>query len=287
MNKILIGEIEKIFKDKKFNEVIEKLLPLIKSTENNKQTDIPIWNIYYLIGQSYRFKEDYKNAVWYLQKSTETIENSLNLKALGIVYHQVGSYNEAINLHTKSLGLDDTQPSTWNSIGISQKYLKQYDKAETNYETAINVHLKNIVKSLNNSKNSVFYPHNDNMFKAPLFTKYAMDAAILLTVKKNYDSISAPSGAAAEAIIADESRKSLYWSEQITRDGKKTFLIMPNFFNTLFYSLFKNKTYFLLIGNKAEVLELQGKEDETKKYWTEANLFKSLFETLDQKNDNI
>ena len=51
--------------------------------------------------------------------------------------------------------------------------------------------------------------------------------------------------------------------------------------------LFKNKTYFLLIGNKAEVLELQGKKDETKKYWTEANLFKSLFETLDQKNDNI
>ena len=279
MKKILIEEIEKIFKDKKFNEVIEKLLPLIKSTENNKQTDIPIWNIYYLIGQSYRFKEDYKNASSYLKKSVETYENPSNLKALGIVYHQVGSYNEAINLHTKSLGLDDTQPSTWNSIGISQKYLKQYDKAETNYETAINVHLKNIVKSLNNSKNSVFYPHSDNMFKAPLFTKYAMDAAILLTVKKNYDSISAPSGAAAEAITVDESRKSLYWSEQITKDGKKTFLIMPNFFNTLFYSLFKNKTYFILISNKAEVLELQEKEDEAKKYWTEANLFKSLFET--------
>jgi hypothetical protein len=30
-------------------------------------------------------------------------------------------------------------------------------------------------------------------------------------------------------------------------------------------------------GNKAEVLELQGKE-EAKKYWTEAKLFKSLFE---------
>jgi tetratricopeptide (TPR) repeat protein len=279
VNKILIEEIEKIFNDKKFNEVIEKLLPLIKSTENNKQTDIPIWNIYYLIGQSYRFKEDYKNASSYLKKSVETYENPSNLKALGIVYHQVGSYNEAIKLHTKSLGLDDTQPSTWNSIGISQKYLKQYDKAEINYETAINVHLKNIVKSLNNSKNSVFYPHSDDMFKAPLFTKYAMDAAIFLTVKKNYDSISYPSGAAAEAITVDESRKSLYWSEQITKDEKKTFLIMPNFFNTLFYSLFKNKTYFMLIGNKAEVLELQEKEDEAKKYWTEANLFKSLFET--------
>jgi len=283
VNKILIEEIREIFDNKKFDEVIEKLLPLLKNIKDNKQTDIPVWNIYYLIGQSYRFKEDYKNASSYLKKSVETFENPSNLKALGIVYHQVGSYNEAINLHTKSLGLDDTQPSTWNSIGISQKYLKQYDKAETNYETAINVHLKNIVKSLNNSKNSVFYPHSEDMFKAPLFTKYAMDAAIFLTVKKNYDSISAPSGAAAEAIVADESRKSLYWSEQITKDGKKTFVVMPNFFNTLFYSLFKNNTYFLLIGNKAEVLELQGKENETKKYWTEANLFKSLFETFDQK----
>ena len=52
---------------------------------------------------------------------------------------------------------------------------------------------------------------------------------------------------------------------------------MPNFFNTLFNKLIKNETYFLLIGNKAEVLELQGKE-EAKKYWTEAKLFKSLFE---------
>ena len=89
--------------------------------------------------------------------------------------------------------------------------------------------------------------------------------------------MSIPSGATAEAIVADKARKSLYWSEQVTKDEKKTFLVMPNFFNTLFNKLIKNKTYFLLIGNKAEVLELQGKE-EAKKYWTEAKLFKSLFE---------
>ena len=282
MNKILIDEIEKIFNDKKFSEVIEKLLPLIKSTENNKQTNIPMWNIYYLIGQSYRFKEDYKNASSYLKKSIETFENPSNLKALGIVYHQVGSYNEAIKLHTKSLGLDDTQPSTWNSIGVSQKYLKQYDKAEKNYETAINIYSRNIVKSLTNSKNSIFYPHIDIMSKAQLFVKYALEAAIFLSLKKNFNSIAIPNGAAAETMVADESRKSLYWSEQIIKDDK-TFLVMPNFFNTFFNKLIKNNTYFLLIGNKAEVLELQGKKDETKKYWTEAYLFKFLFETLDQK----
>ena len=54
---------------------------------------------------------------------------------------------------------------------------------------------------------------------------------------------------------------------------------MPNFFNTLLHKLLKDETYFLLIGNKAEVLELQGKE-EAKKYWTEAELFKSLFESV-------
>ncbi len=279
MKKLSIKEIEKTFNNKEFDEVIEKLLPLVKNVDNNKQTDIPLWNIYYLIGQSYRFKEDFKNASWYLKKSVETQEDFLNLKALGIVCHQIGEYNEAIKLHSRSLDLDDTQPLSWNSLAYTQKYMKQYDKAEKNYETGIKVHLRNIVKSLNNSRNSVFYPFNKVVFQAPLFVEYATDAAIYLTAKKNYDSVSIPSGDAAEAMVKDKTRKSLYWSEQVTKDEKKTFLVMPNFFNTLFNKLLKDQTYFMLIGNKAEVLELQGKE-EAKKYWTEAKLFKSLFESV-------
>ena len=68
MKKLSIKEIEKTFNNKEFDEVIEKLLPLVKNVDNNKQTDIPLWNIYYLIGQSYRFKKDFKNASWYLKK---------------------------------------------------------------------------------------------------------------------------------------------------------------------------------------------------------------------------
>ena len=279
MNKILIKEIEKTFNNKEFDEVIEKLLPLVKNVDNNKQTDIPLWNIYYLIGQSYRFKKDFKNASWYLKKSVKTFENFSNLKALGIVCHQIGEYNEAIKLHSRSLDLDDTQPLSWNSLAYTQKYMKQYDKAEKNYETGIKVHLRNIVKSLNNSINSVFYPFNEAFLQAPLFTQYALDAAIYLTLKKNYDSISVPNSAAAEAIIKDKTRKSLYWSMQTTKDGEKTFLVMPNFFNTLLDKLLKDETYFLLLGNKAQVLELQGKE-EAKKYWTETKLFKSLYESV-------
>ncbi len=275
MNKTLIKEIEKKFNNKKFDEVLDRLLPTIKDI-NNKQTDIPLWNIYYLIGQSYRYKEDFKNASSYLKKSVETFENFSNLKALGIVYQQMGEYNKAIKLHSKSLDIDDSQPLTWNSLAYTQKYVKQYDKAEKNYETGINVHFKNIVKSLNNSRNSVFYPHNE-VASQPLFAQYALDAAIYLTVKKNYNSISVPNAAAAEAIIKDETRKSLYWSIHTTKDGEKTFVVMPNFFNTLLHKLLKDETYFLLLGNKAEVLELQGKE-EAKKYWAEAKLFKSLFE---------
>ena len=39
MNKTLIKEIEKKFNNKKFDEVLDKLLPTIKNI-NNKQTDI-------------------------------------------------------------------------------------------------------------------------------------------------------------------------------------------------------------------------------------------------------
>ena len=237
-----------------------------------------MWNIYYLIGQAYRYKKDFKNALLHLTKSVETFENFSNLKALGIVYQQMKEYNKAIKLLSRSLDLDDTQPLTWNSLAYTQKYIKQYDKAEKNYETGIKVHLRNIVKSLNNSINSVFYPHNE-VASQPLFAQYALDAAIYLTVKKNYNSISVPNSAAAESIIKDETRKSLYWSIQTTKDGEKTFLVMPNFFNTLLHKLLKDETYFLLLGNKAEVLELQGKE-EAKKYLAEAKLFKSLFESV-------
>ncbi len=281
MNKTLIKEIEKKFNNKKFDEVIEKLLPIIQNIDNSKKISIPLWNAFQLLGQAYRFKKDFNNAVTYLKKSIEAREHWSNIKSLGIVYQQMGEYNEAIKLHSKSLDIDDSQPLTWNSLAYTQKYVKQYDKAEKNYETGINVHFKNIVKSLNNSRNSVFYPHNE-VASQPLFAQYALDAAIYLTVKKNYNSISVPNAAAAEAIIKDETRKSLYWSIYTTKDGEKTFVVMPNFFNTLLHKLLKDEIYFLLLGNKAEVLELQGKE-EAKKYWAEAKLFKSLFEVNRQE----
>ena len=280
MAKISIEEIEKIFNEKKFDELIEKLLPIVQKVDNNKASDIPLWNVYYIVGQSYRYKEDFKNASWYLKKSVETQKNFSNLKALGIICQKKGEYNEAIKLHSRSLDLDDTQPLSWNSLAYTQKYMKQYDKAEKNYETGIKVHLRNIVKSLNNSRNSVFYPFNKVVFQAPLFVEYATNAAIYLTAKKNYDSIAFPSGAAAEAMVKDKTSNSLYWSERIETKKKKKekiLVIRPNYFHTLFNKLINDTIYFLLVGNKAEVLKLQGKE-ESKKYWTEAKLFKSLFE---------
>ena len=281
MTKISIEEIQKIIKEQNFDEVIQKLLPIVQNIDDSKKISIPLWNTFQLLGQAYRFKKDFNNAVTYLKKSIEAREHWSNIKNLGIVYQQMGEYYKAIKLHSRSLDLDDTQPLTWNSLAYTQKYMKQYDKAEKNYETGIKVHFRNIVKSLNNNINSVFYPHNEVAFQ-PLFTQYALDAAIYLTVKKNYNSISVPNGAAAEAIIKDETRKSLYWSIQTTKDEEKTFLVMPNFFNTLLHKLLKDETYFVLLGNKAEVLELQGKE-EAKKYWTEVKLFKPLFEVNRQE----
>ena len=162
-----IEEIEKFFIEKNFDKVIEKLLPLVQNVDNNKTTNIPLWNIYFLVGQAYRCKEDFKNASKYLKKSVENHEHFANLKALGIICQKKGEYNEAIKLHSRSLDLDDTQPMSWNSLAYTQKYMKQYDKAEKNYETSIKVHLRNIVKSLHNSKNSVYYPFNEDVFQAP------------------------------------------------------------------------------------------------------------------------
>ena len=302
MAKISIEEIGKLFDNQNYDEVLKKLLPIAQNI--NATTDIPMFNVYYLVGKAYRFKKDLNNASHYLKKSIEIQEDFLNstgsnkfkleqthakllcsnLIALGVVYQQMGKYEEAIKLLIKSLEMDDTNPMTWNSLALTQKYMKQYDKAEKNYETGIEIYTKNIVNSLKNSRDAVLYPHPidvipNNVTEASLWIKYSLYGAIYLSVKKKYDSIGFPTGKAVVEMLKNKTNSSLYWSESIEKNGKKIFVVRPNYFNTFLVKLSRDTIYYNLIGNKSVVLELQGKE-ESKKYYAEAQLFRLIFKKL-------
>ena len=224
---INVEDIEKLFSQKKFEDVSNILLPLVHHPE---KTNIPLWNIFYLIGQSYRFKEDLHNAVVYLGKSVDELEDPLKktidikkeyagvYKALGIAHQLLGNYDESIKALSTSIDLDDKSPSHWNSLAITQRLMKQYDKSEKNNESALKIYFRNIVDKFNNSKNSIYYPFENLSNKVQLHVKYSMDAALYLAVKKGFDSISMPNGSLADKFANDKETRSLYWSEQTFKE---------------------------------------------------------------------
>ena len=290
---INVEDIEKLFSQKKFEDVSNILLPLVHHPE---KTNIPLWNIFYLIGQSYRFKEDLHNAVVYLGKSVDELEDPLKktieikkeyagvYKALGIAHQLLGNYDESIKALSTSIDLDDKSPSHWNSLAITQRLMKQYDKSEKNNESALKIYFRNIVDKFNNSKNSIYYPFENLSNKVQLHVKYSMDAAMYLAVKNGFDTIAMPNGKLAEKFTNDKETRSLYWSEQISKEkNQKDFLIMPNYFNTIFKIISNDFLYINLIGNKGTVLMLQNKKDH-EKYLYESNLLKSFYEKPIKKN---
>lgn len=281
---INVKDIEKLFSQKKFDDISNILLPLVNHPE---KTNIPLWNIFYLIGQSYRFKEDLHNAVVYLGKSVDELEDPLKqtidikkeyagvYKALGIAHQLLGNYDESIKALSTSIDLDDKSPSHWNSLAITQRLMNQYDKSEKNNESALKIYFRNIVDKFNNSKNSIYYPFENLSNKVQLHIKYSMDAAMYLAVKNGFDTIAMPNEKLAEKFTNDKETRSLYWSEQITKEkNQKDFLIMPNYFNTIFKIISNDILYINLIGNKGTVLMLQDKK-EHEKYLYESNLLKS------------
>ena len=290
---INVEDIEKLFSQNKFDDISNILLPLVNHPE---KTNIPLWNIFYLIGQSYRFKEDLHNAVVYLGKSVDELEDPLKqtidakkkyasvYHALGIAHQLLGNYDESIKASSTAIDLDDEQPSHWNSFAITQRLMKQYDKSEKNNESALKIYFRNIVDKFNNSKNSIYYPFENLSNKVQLHVKYSMDAAMYLAVKNGFDTIAMPNGKLAEKFTNDKETRSLYWSEQISKEkNQKDFLIMPNYFNTIFKIISNDILYINLIGNKGTVLMLQNKKDH-EKYLYESNLLKSFYEKPIKKN---
>lgn len=276
MNKenLSIEYINELFSLKKYDHILKILLPFTK--KNIIKNNIPTWNIYYIIGQCYRFKEDLKNSTIYLKLSVENNENFMNLQALGVAYQILGNYDEAIRILSRSTEINNSNFNGWNSLALTQKYLKKYDISEKNYETALQVYFRNIIKNLNNSDKSIYYKHDDRSNNCKLFSRYSIDAAVYLGITKDFDEIAFPNGDFAEKISNDVDKRSLYWIEQSNLHKKKIILFMPNFFNTIFKIISGDYNYCNILGNKSVVLKLQGKK-EFKIFQEEALFFKSTF----------
>ena len=113
----------------RFHKALRLLLPLTEI-----ETD---WNLYYLIGQCYRYLEDLDNAVnWMERARQENQRESQLLLALGIIYQLQERFDKATKVLKVAIEEEPTNFSAYNSLGLTYRLAGKLNDALEWYERA-------------------------------------------------------------------------------------------------------------------------------------------------------
>jgi tetratricopeptide (TPR) repeat protein len=131
-----------MFEDHKFVDGLAILLELIETEEVD-------WNVYYLLGQGFRFINDFEDSIKFLSKAIDlNSDDAPVFHALGIAYQLNGDYSVAIDQFKEALNLDPTYSFSINSIGLTYRKMGEFDNAMQYYSKAQNLIISNIHKQI-------------------------------------------------------------------------------------------------------------------------------------------
>jgi len=270
MNDNWLEKVSSLMGAKQYGEAIVLLKDIITNDASN-------WNAWYLIGQCFRFLNDFDEAVECLKRASELARDHkpAALLALGIAYQLKGEFSAAIEAFTEAIGIDQNYALAYNSLALTYKRLNQYELSAESYKRGIQALTRKFVLNLNNEPSNRIFKHQNT--PSTLWVEYATwGAAYLACVRfPNSTSLLLPSGSAAQEEELNETHKGLYWVEQRKESGEPSCYVLPNFFNTFREYLKGNNLYATMTGNRALVLELLGKTDEAESHFREANYFES------------
>ena len=256
---------------KQFGEAIV----LLKEVLTNDAAD---WNAWYLIGQCFRFLNDFDAAVECLKRASELARDHkpAALLALGIAYQLKGEFQNAIETFVKAIDFDQNYVIAYNSLALTYKRLEQHEHSAEVYKCGIQALARKFVLNLNNEPSNRIFKHQNTSSK--LWIEYATwGAAYLVCVKfPTSTSLLLPSGITAQEEELNETHNGLYWIEQPRESGESSCYVLPNFFNTFREHLRGNNLYVTLTGNRGLVLELLGKAEEAELHFREASYFESI-----------
>jgi len=125
----------------KWAEALVILLDLSKTSEYYRNSH----NIYYCIGQCYRYTNRFSLAISSLEKCLELIEGEENIDpetagsaylAMGIACQQNYEDERAINSFLLGIDKNPQNATLYNSLGLTFKFMENYDEAFRAYSAA-------------------------------------------------------------------------------------------------------------------------------------------------------
>ena len=259
-----LDEITLLIHAKRYSEAIDSLKFEIIDDKDN-------WNAWYLLGQCYRYLDDYPVAISCLQHSFELNKKSPPvLLALGIAYQLNNDYDLAISAFHSAINLDRDYVMAYNSLALTYKRMGDFNKSLEIYNNSLEALARTTVKEFKNNKVNPIIKHQNT--STNLWVKHAMSAAVYLGARLDFNKVLFPTSKMAEEEENTEKHKGLYWVE-ITDKDAKSISFLPNYFNTFRECLRANPIYGMVQGNISLVLLEQGKEEEAISHQHEASYF--------------
>lgn len=187
--------------------------------------------------------------------------------SLGIVYQLQERWGDSVDAFRHSLTLDPDHVMSFNSLALTQKKAGELDLALHNYDAAAKALVRAIVKNLDNTPDGATYTY----FETPtsIWLEYARYGAMYLAIEAGVD------GMACDKLDAD-SQPGLddrLWEDRPDGAEKRVRWYRAKFYYAIQSALLSDWRYANILGNRAGVLELLGRDDEYREHCLERDLF--------------
>lgn len=148
--------------------------------ENEKSiSDYDMGRICYYMG-------DYENARGFLEKLKTTTDYGAALY-LGRTYEALGDYNYAASIYAGYTEYDQTKAEIYNQLGLCRMQLKEYDKALSAFQTAMNIEGNDMMQTLKFNEAVTYEYMGDYKTAAALMNSYLRSYPDDETAKREYE----------------------------------------------------------------------------------------------------
>ena len=234
------------------------------------------WNAWELLGQCFRFTNNYDDAIQCLTISTNlNPDNKSAFLSLGIAYQMAEKYQESLSALRHANELDRDYVLAYNSAAMTLKLMGNLEKSILVYEQALLSLSREFCFNAMNERGGEIIPRIDT-HESDLWTQPLAKAAIQHSTLDGLDGVTFPTSTSAEIETRDRTHEGLLWEDIIESDGKKFRVFFPNFFNTALFFFIDDGRYSTIVGNLSNVLKMVGRESDSEKYYLEAVRFSEM-----------
>lgn len=264
MEQHIHNQVQRCFDEHRFDEALSLLkLEISRSPK-------PDWYSLYLAGQAARFLNRLQDAERYLRSAIDAGGNQCAevFLGLGIVLQLQDKFGEACVAFVDALALEKENDAVLNSLALTYRKMNRLDDALATYERALTGFCRRLAMSLDNSPSNDIIGHADT--KGQLWTSKAVEMAMFIAVTiEGTSALAFPTGETAALEARTKAHKGLLWTTQ-QANGKKTVVVLPNFFDTFRVQLRESRMYAVLLNNFGGVLAALGRKDDARKCFLES-----------------